>query len=446
MFPRFTLPLRKPCASGLSSTLNFRSFSNANSNSQLNLTRLDNGLRVTTEERAGNLAIVGLTLEAGTSHQTKNNGVANLMKKVLLTSYQSLTLHSLSVGQTNAYTTRDRTVLTTTCLKDEVPRAVEQLGAVISNLGVMEQVILARLNRTQTELDPEGILSEHLYSIAFQNHPLSYSRDGTEEAQFGDYFQFVEENVTGPRVILAGVGVLHEDLVELGKTHFSSLSTSSGQPRTNPRYVGSKVDIRDDYLEKVHISYAVSAPPITSDSYLAGRVIQAILGQWESSHGISSNSTSRLAETVALEHLGEKVKAFYDAYHTAGLLGVHTITSPHEVEDFSVEVLTEFVRISQKVSRAEVERGQRRVRHELLSSVASAPALFDTISQQVFYHGKRTPVQDLVTKVEALTQPDVRKVAEEILYDVDPVIAAYGQTTHLPDYNRLRSWIYWNRL
>jgi len=421
------------------------------------LTRLENGVRVTSEEKAGNLVTVGVTLEAGTSHQIEDNGVANSVKNSFIHNADIVSRFNYFYGQLSAYTTRDRTVLSAKCLKEQVPVVVEQLAAILDTAhhGGHEQFVLADVVSPHKLLvsgrSVEQIVSEHLYSIAFQNHPLSFSiagqfREPKQEGDAPDYENFVRTNITGPRIILGGVGVRHEDLVSLAQQHFSSFTNDAGPSPSVPRYVGSKVDIRDDYLPKIHISYAVQAPSITSDSYLTGRVIQAILGDWDKSYGVANNSTSRLAETTALEHLGEKVKAFYDAYQTTGLLGVYAVADPHEVEDFSVEVLTEFVRISQKVSNAEVERAKERVKHDILAGLSTSPALFETISQQVFYHGKRTPVAEILAKLENINQAEVRKVAEEILYDVDPVIAAYGPTTHLPDYNRLRSWIYWNRL
>jgi len=271
------------------------------------LSRLDNGLRVTSAEKSGELATVGLTLEAGISHQRKDNAAAQNLKTAFDGAHNSVSSLRFP-GNFTSSVTRDRTVVTLTAPKSDLSNAVQHLAHLLALVTETkeEHKFLPLLGSLieNPHRNPLDVVTDHLYGIAFQGSPMSFSPLGAEPFQLEDYQRFVSENITAPRVLVSGVGVAHEELVQLVQTEFSkvSLKNSAGSAPSIPRYVGAKADIRDDFLSKIHITYAVQAPARTSDSYLAARVIQAILGDWDISHGVSTNSSSFLAEKSLLKN------------------------------------------------------------------------------------------------------------------------------------------------
>jgi hypothetical protein len=48
--------------------------------------------------------------------------------------------------------------------------------------------------------------------------------------------------------------------------------------------------------------------------------------------------------------------------------------------------------------------------------------------------------------LQNVTAKDVREVALKYIYDRCPAVAAVGPVENLPDYNRIRSSMYWLRL
>lgn len=55
-----------------------------------------------------------------------------------------------------------------------------------------------------------------------------------------------------------------------------------------------------------------------------------------------------------------------------------------------------------------------------------------------------TPLEFFM-RVDKTTVEDVKRVCEQYLHDVDPVVAAYGNLKYMPDYNTLRGFTYWSR-
>lgn len=52
----------------------------------------------------------------------------------------------------------------------------------------------------------------------------------------------------------------------------------------------------------------------------------------------------------------------------------------------------------------------------------------------------------LIRILQKVTAKDVRDVALKYIYDRCPAVAAVGPVENLPDYNRIRSSMYWLRL
>ena len=66
--------------------------------------------------------------------------------------------------------------------------------------------------------------------------------------------------------------------------------------------------------------------------------------------------------------------------------------------------------------------------------------------RQLLCYGRRLPPHELTHRIESITVKEVRDVCFKYIYDKCPVVAAVGPVEQLPDYNRLRSSMYWLRL
>ena len=116
-------------------------------NNETDLTVLDNGIKVATEDSGAPTATIGLFVNTGSKYETAaNNGVANFVEHLLFKGTDKRTASQLeaeldSIGaRVNTVTSREETAFYATCLKEDVGRCVEILSDVVQNPKFSEAV------------------------------------------------------------------------------------------------------------------------------------------------------------------------------------------------------------------------------------------------------------------------------------------------------------------
>merc|ERR1712008_180980 len=78
--------------------------------------------------------------------------------------------------------------------------------------------------------------------------------------------------------------------------------------------------------------------------------------------------------------------------------------------------------------------------------VNRAKNLLKTIGRQMLCYGRRMPQHELEARIDAVDAALVQDTCYKYIYDRCPAVAAVGPIENLPDYNILRSGMYWLRL
>jgi processing peptidase subunit beta len=162
--------------------------------------------------------------------------------------------------------------------------------------------------------------------------------------------------------------------------------------------------------------------------------------------GGGNNLVSRLAELVADEGLGDSFTTFNTPYQNTGLFGIYGTTEQGKCEDFVHALVTEFVRLARGVSEKEVERARNKLKSTILMQLDGTPAICEDIGRQVLVLTRRMPPAEIFMRIDMVTADEVKRVAEEYLYDNEVAYAAMGPVADFPDYNFIRGWTYSNLL
>lgn len=283
------------------------------------VTNLDNGLRVATEDSGAATATVGLWIDAGSRYETeKNNGVAHFLEHMAFKGTAKRTQTDLELevenlgAHLNAYTSREQTVFYAKCLSKDVPKAVEILGDIIQNskLGEAEiererGVILREMQEVESNL--QEVVFDHLHATAYQGTPLGNTILGPtkniKSISRQDLKDYIDTHYNTPRIVLSAAGgVKHDDLVKLAEKELGKLKNSfDGQPPAlSPcRFTGSEVRVRDDTLPLAHIAIAVEGCGWTDQDNVPLMVANTLIGAWDRSQGGGVNNASNLARASA---------------------------------------------------------------------------------------------------------------------------------------------------
>jgi len=132
------------------------------------------------------------------------------------------------------------------------PLALSLISETVQNASLLPEELEAQRAAAEYEIrelkaKPEVILPEILHHIAYDGkglgNPLLCPEDRIHLIDASLMRQFMEQWYRPERMVIAGAGVVHEELVELADKHFSSLKYSSAvdgaastlsSPRTSP--------------------------------------------------------------------------------------------------------------------------------------------------------------------------------------------------------------------
>ncbi|EEB07310.1 peptidase complex beta subunit Qcr1 [Schizosaccharomyces japonicus yFS275] len=432
-------------------------------------TTLRNGLTVATEYHPfAQTATVLVGVDAGSrAENEKNNGAAHFLEHLAFKgtksrSQQDLELEFENAGaHLNAYTSREQTVYYAHSFKDEVPKTVSVLADILQNSTISKdavererQVIL----REQEEVDKvtDEVVFDHLHATAFQGQSLGRTilgpRENIESLRREDLLKYIADNYRSDRIIIAGAGAIpHEQLVELAEKHFSGLKPSDhpvsiGSPRSpKPRFVGSEVRVRDDEMSTANIAIAVEGVSWKDPDYFTALVMQAIVGNWDRAMAAGPHMSSRLGAVVQKEKLANSFMSFSTSYSDTGLWGIYLVSENLlRLDDLVYFALQEWTKLCNPLS-AEVERAKAQLKASLLLSLDSTTAIAEDIGRQLLTTGRRMTPEEISKNIDSITEKDVSRVAQNMIWDKDIAVSAVGAVEGLLDYNRVRSAISANR-
>ncbi|KAJ8370688.1 hypothetical protein SKAU_G00107160 [Synaphobranchus kaupii] len=430
------------------------------------LTTLDNGLRVASEETGHATCTVGLWIDCGSRYETeKNNGAGFLLEHMAFKGTRKHPQSALeqeveSMGaHLSAYTTREHTAYFMKALSKDMPRAVELLSEVVqspalnaSDLEQQRAVVLKELEEVQGSL--QDVCLDVLHATAYQGTSLGHSVLGpTQNARSlsrQDLVEYMSSHYKAPRMVLAAAGgVHHSELVGVAKQHFSSLSfeyEGDAVPIMSAcRFTGSEIRVRDDDIPLAHVAIAVEGAGAASPDIVPLMVANAMIGSYDITFGGGKNLSSLLAR-MAVEHdLCQSFQAFHTSYSDTGLLGIHFVTDRHKIEDMMHCAQNQWMNLCTTVTDSDVSRAKNVLKASLLSQLDGTTPICEDIARHILTFGRRIPLAEWNARIDSVTPKVLRDICSKYLYDKCPAVAAIGPVEQLPDYNRVRSAMYWLR-
>jgi len=427
---------------------------------------LDNGMRVATEDSGVPTATVGLWIDTGSRYETAaNNGVAHFLEHMAFkgTAKRSQTQLELEVenmgAHLNAYTSREQTVFYAKSLSSDLPQAVEILADILQNSKLGEQeierergVILREMQ--EVEMNLQEVVFDHLHAVAYQGTPLGRTILGPtkniKSITRDDLAHYIATHYKGPRMVMAGAGgVNHQELCDLTAKHFGKIGHTYDAEiplDLNCRYTGSDVRVRDDGMPLAHVAIAIEGCGWTNPDNIPLMIANTMIGSWDRSMGGGTHNASRLAHYCADKSFCNSFQSFNTCYKDTGLWGVYFVTDKLNQENMIYNIQMEWMRMCTGITDFEVDRAKNLLKTNMLLQLDGTTPVCEDIGRQMLCYGRRIPQHELEARIDAVNAQLVRDTCYKYIYDRCPVIAAVGPIENLPDYNRIRSGMYWLRV
>ncbi|MBL8179406.1 MAG: insulinase family protein, partial [Bryobacterales bacterium] len=397
------------------------------------LTRLENGIRVVTDEIRGvSQVAIGVVVECGSRHEAADErGLAHLCEHML---FQGTSLRdSMQIarhidyagGRVGGFTTRDYTCFHASVLGDYCYHALDLLGDMLLNFTLPQesverekQSILSEI-REQQDIPPH-YLDAQVKREAWAGHSLAWPVTGTEESVRGftreDIIYFLHRNYTPDRIIVAAAGDLnHDDFVAQVHDAFwrflgEGCNQEDGAAGFEPGFAMVELPCAQSYF---HVGFP--APAYEAENRYAMHVLSWILGG-----GLSSRLFRRLREEKGWVY---QVDTDYQAYRGAGMLSLEGSTTPElllDVIPVALQCISDVAGWKAPVTAEELDRAKTAIRAQFLIASEDVHTRMCRAATQQLYFGRTIPVEEIAAGIGAVSLPEMKSLARWMGHEAVP--------------------------
>ncbi|OAY84412.1 Mitochondrial-processing peptidase subunit alpha [Ananas comosus] len=290
--------------------------------------------------------------------------------------------------------------------------------------------------------NPQGLLLEAIHSAGYSGalaNPLIAPESAINKLNSTILEEFVAENYTASRIVLAASGVEHDELVSIAEPLLSDLPNVSQCEEPKSAYVGGEYRCQAD-SSKTHVALAFEVPGgwRKEKDAMTLTVLQMLMGGGGSfsAGGPGKGMFSRLYLRVLNEFPQiQAFSAFNSIYNDTGVFGIHATTgsefAPKAVDLAARELLS--IATPGQVDQAQLDRAKESAKSAVLMYLESRIVASEDIGRQVLTYGERKPVEHFLKAIDGVTLKDMTSLAEKII-SLPLTMASWGDVIHVPSY------------
>jgi predicted Zn-dependent peptidase len=410
-----------------------RRLDSATGGGDITRTVLPGGLRIVTEAMPGvRSASVGIWVPVGSRDESPAlAGTSHFLEHLLFkgtTTRSALDIASAMDavgGEFNAFTEKEHTCFYATVLDRDLSLAVNIVADVVLDATVTAQDVDIERSVVLEEIamrddDPGDLVHDEFAAALYGDAPLGRAILGTEDSiqaltrkQIHGYYRR-RYNVDSMVVSVAG-NVRHAEVVRLVRRAFEHRLDGLGSPRPPrpaslaiPRGPVRSVTVRSDDTEQANLVLGGHALSRHDPRRFAVGVLSAALGG-----GMSSRLFQRVREERGLAY---SVYSFASGYADAGMFGVYAGCQPGKTEEVLDLVRAELDAAARgELTEVEIERGKGQMRGGTVLGLEDAGSRMTRIGKSEVAYGEVIGVDELLTRIDAVTPTNVADVAAELL-------------------------------
>ncbi|MHA1600317.1 MAG: M16 family metallopeptidase [Alphaproteobacteria bacterium] len=400
----------------------------------IEITRLENGMTVASDRMdAVETASLGAWVGVGTRHEPATiNGVAHLLEHMAFKGTDRRSAYEIAReieavgGHLNAYTSRESTAYYARVLAEDVPLAVDIIADILQNpifdneeLTRERAVVLQEIGQSYDT--PDDNIFDCFQETAYPEQAIGRPVLGTGEIvgriDRDTLRGYMTQHYGGKNMVFAAAGkVEHARLVDMVSRAFDSLPSVLEKEVEPADYKGG--DFRESRdLEQVHVLLGFNSLGYMDPDYYAASVLSTLFGG-----GMSSRLFQEVREKRGLVY---SIYSFVSAYRDGGIFGVYAGTGEKEVGELIPVVCDELSKLAKDATDEEVVRARAQLKASILMSLESTNARCEQLAQQILIFGRPLPVAEVVGKIEAVGETDVRRLAERFVAG-RPTLASLG--------------------
>lgn len=446
------------------------------------VTVLSNGLRVASENRFGQFCTVGVLLDSGPRYEIAYpNGISHFLEKLAFGStktYKNKDQIMLALekhgGICDCQASRDTFVYAASAERRGLDTVVQILGDIVlrpqiteDEINTARQMIRFELESLLTRPEQEPILMDMIHAAAYRNNTLGLPKicpkENIDQIDRNILFEYLKHHYTPHRMVVAGVGVEHEDLVlavqkyfvekksvweEEGEKEQKNSSISIGKfsntvDASIAQYTGGYILEEcnvpvyagpSGLPELSHVAIGLEGCSHQDSDFVAMCVLNMMMGGGNSfsAGGPGKGMYTRLYTNVLNRyHWLYSATAYNHAYADTGLFYIHASCTPSHVRDMVEVIVHEMVTMTNNITDNELARAKKQLQSMLLMNLEQRPVVFEDIGRQVLATGSRKRPEYFIQAIDEISKDHVTNVARRLLKS-PPSVAARGEVRTIP--------------
>lgn len=398
---------------------------------------LTNGLRVISERMPQvRTAAVGIWVGAGSRYEPDHqHGISHFLEHLFFKGTASRSALEIAQavddigGQMNAFTDREQTVFYVKVLSAHLDQALRIYADMLLQSTLAPEFIERERQVITEEIksyedSPDELVQDLFAKTVWDGHPLGRPVIGTlaavNQLTREDFVGFIRRNYRPDNAIVAVAGdIEHDQIVQMIERHFGGWSGSADRVPDEPPRPQANVATRMKETEQVHLCLGTQGLAQRDEGRYALSVLDHLLGG-----GMSSRLFQEIRERRGLVYT---IASYASSYRDAGLFVVYAGMSPHvgpEVIRLTLEEL-EKVKLD-PVDESELQRAKESLKGSLMLSLESTGSRMSKLARSEIYHGRQLSLDELISRIDAVTAADVRRLAKELLHPRRLSLAAIG--------------------
>ncbi|PIC54937.1 hypothetical protein B9Z55_000042 [Caenorhabditis nigoni] len=443
------------------------------------VTKLENGLRICTEDTYGDFVTVGVAVESGCRFENGFPlGISRVVEKLAFNSSENFEdrddlfsqLESNS-GIVDCQSTRDTMMYAASCHRDGTDSVMNVIAdtifrPTIDETGLEQAKMTVHYENIDLPTRIEAIdilLTDYIHQAAFQHNTIGYPKYGMgsmDRIRVSDVYGFMSRAHTPERMVVGGVGIDHDEFVSIVTRHFDPKNSvwnrkSSLLPGKIPeidisrsQYTGGEVRMQKDlkpltigkpYPLLAHVVLGLEGCGYKDEDFVAFCVLQSLLGGGGafSAGGPGKGMYARMyTELMNRHHWIYSAIAHNHSYSDGGVFTVTASAPPDNIHDALILLVHQILQLQQGIDPEELARARTQLRSHLMMNLEVRPVLFEDMVRQVLGHGERKQPEEYAERIEKVTNQDILRVTERLLSS-KPSLVGYGDIEQLGNYRML---------
>jgi predicted Zn-dependent peptidase len=399
------------------------------------VTRLPSGLVVVTDAMKHlETASLGVWVGSGSRDESPDeHGMAHFLEHMAFKGTRRRTARQIAEeieavgGDLNAATSVETTAYYARVLKADVGLALDVLSDILSEptfdpeeLKREQGVIIQEIGAAEDS--PDDVVFDKLQETAFPSQAVGRSILGTKKTVRSfdrkKLAAYLARNYRAPDMVIAAAGAVdHQAVVAEVERRFASFVGPAAPPPEPAHFVGgSFVEARD--LEQAHVALAMHGLPQRDPGMFSLQVFTSVLGG-----GMSSRLFQEVRE---LRGLCYAIYCFHAPYTDTGMFGLYAGTDAQDLPELMRVVVDEINKAAETINETEIARAKTQMKAGLLMALESSSARTEQLARQMYAWGRPIPLDELVTRIEAVTVESTRAAGRALIARGRPAISVLG--------------------